>query len=81
MSKESERERQKSTDYYNNNNKNENQMSPRTLRICFLIFFAVIIFFIVAFGFSKSEDERMIEAGCIPLAWSQAGVVTQWDCP
>jgi hypothetical protein len=61
MSKESERERQKSTDYYNNN-KNENQMSPRTIRIVFLIFFAVIIFFLVAFGFSKSEDERMIEA-------------------
>jgi hypothetical protein len=56
-------------------------MSPRTIRISVLIFFAVIIFFIVAFGFSKSEDERMIEAGCIPLAWTQDGVVMQWDCP
>jgi hypothetical protein len=56
-------------------------MSPKASKIAILIFFAVIIFFIVAVAFAKSEDERMIEAGCIPLAWSQAGVVTQWTCP
>jgi hypothetical protein len=56
-------------------------MSSKASKIAMLIFFAVIIFFIVDVAFAKSEDERMIEAGCSPLAWSQAGVVIKWSCP